>query len=346
MLLTALITSSLLASPLEIRPYTTLSVPEGIEIFEGETLPGRRSPGTIFYQGKLYVVGGHTAEDAHDFYYDTLLNNLQIYDPLTRTWSEGAPKPSPGRFSSLAAHKNHLFAFGGFVGTTPKLIASYDSIERYDIDRNEWTVLDQTLFRSRSQHSVVTLNNKAYLIGGWSSEDLSKDIPDAHEKSFIREIEVFDLVTQTLQARVDSLPETGRRGFSAVVWNGKIIISGGFGERPGSFLGSVIAFDPEAADSALRWTNLPSLPHKMIFPQILAMEDGLYLIGGTLRDGQLEESYVLRPHSNAWEKIEFPTFNNVERTLVPIDSTNWLMVGGRFFNDKLNPAIDLVSLLK
>lgn len=323
--------------------------PTNREVEVGETLPARRSSGTVVADDVLYVVGGHVAKTAHGFYEKTFLTTFQAFDLKTKTWKQLPDRPHAGRFSTLVVHANKLYSFGGFFSKTPadETHVSYDIVDRFDLNPaiQSWSTLSVLMPHKRSQHSVVHFQNKVYLIGGWDSKMLAVDSPTAHQDAFVRPIDIFNLDTETFESSSFSMPETGRRGFSTVTWQNKIVVSGGFGDKPGAFLDSVIAFDPAASSQETAWTTLPSLPKKMIFPMIVTAKGNLYLIGGTVprEGGRLNTAYVLTPDAKAWAPITFVPGQFVERTLVQAGNDSWLLVGGRNQSDQLTPAIDLIQ---
>ncbi len=341
--------------------FAELPAIEGRPANLGETLPARRSPGTLVYDGVLYVAGGHVAADAHAFEAVTFLTSFQAYDLTKGEWHNLAAKPHAGRFSSLVGHGGKIYCFGGFFGETPATAdwKSYDVVDVYDIATNQWTTLETRMPHRRSQHAVVQLGEKVYLVGGWDTAVLSEGSPEgqskeeakeAHQRAFIRTIDVFDLKTQSFEPARFEMPVSGRRAFSAIAWENKIVISGGFGDKPGSFLNTIDVLDPAATDASQAWTSFPELPSKMIFPMIIDLKGTLYLTGGTTRSGKLEKAYGLftREDGSAtvkqWTELEsFQPDERVERTLVRASDSAWLAVGGRFENDDLSADIVEIS---
>lgn len=319
-----------------------------------EQLPGRRSPGSVYVDGKLYVVGGHFADDAHDFYGPLFLNTFSVLDVATQTWTQLASRNHPGRFSQLAAHNNYIYSFGGFYAPEAKdeLYESYDFIERYDIQQNKWEVLDSRLASGRSQHAVVQMGTKVYLIGGWDSAKLHPRSFNSHKDSYILPIEIFDLETEEVSVTAFSLPE-GRRGFSAIRFGEEIIISAGFSQDAGRFLDSIIVFNPKASSQEKAWRSLPSFPEAMIFPQLIADQENLYLIAGTVPTGRtssrniLGGQFVLKSGAESWELIPDSQPRPVlESVITRMNDHQWIFLGGRLYDESLVKEITLVSAEK
>ena len=240
----------------------------------------------------------------------------------------------------MIAHNDYLYSFGGFTGESPKNLTSFGTIDRFDLrpESNAWTTLELKLSKPRSQHSVVQFEDRVYILGGWDSAVLGSGSPTAHEDAFHRNIEVFDLKTETFLDSDLELPSTGRRAFASLVWNNKIILAGGFGEKRGAFLKSVIQLDP----ATKTWSELPALPKKLIFPMIVSFWGNLYLVGGSGRES-IETSYVLTPTSKEWMPTSIQTGDLVERTITQINDKEWLLFGGRFADDSLSPKIDIIK---
>lgn len=72
---------------------------------------------------------------------------------------------NPGQQSHLRV--SYLYAIGG-----KSLIEGHKSIERYDIERDEWVELKMQLIYGRSFLSTVTFGNRyIYVIGGTTNTD-------------------------------------------------------------------------------------------------------------------------------------------------------------------------------
>src|SRR5690606_27595830 len=129
--------------------------------------------------------------------------------------------PTPCHGFELAAHGKWLYAFGGFAYSADHKPAwkSLDVVERYDTVEDRWELVGR-MPRRRSSNVVVTLDRKAYLIGGWDSTPKKENDYEGH---FHREIDVFDFESNTFTTLPQGIPDPLRRAFSAELWGEEII---------------------------------------------------------------------------------------------------------------------------
>lgn len=89
--------------------------------------------------GRIYVAGGAESNQT----VGSELNIVDIYDPSTETWTEGAPMPTPRMFVGLAFGKDGLlYALGGGaseqVFTGLRVSTVLNVLEIYDPAANRW----------------------------------------------------------------------------------------------------------------------------------------------------------------------------------------------------------------
>jgi hypothetical protein len=114
-------------------------------------MPVVKHGASVAIEGKIYFIGG-SYEDG------VLVTLLQIYDPLTDSWSQGARPPQGG------VSQNSVFATTGSM--SPRRIYVIDgNLRIYDPTKNEWTLGPK---RSTNGYStgVTVLKDRIYHIGG------------------------------------------------------------------------------------------------------------------------------------------------------------------------------------
>ncbi len=94
----------------------------------------------------------------HDKIYLCRLSVCQSYDPKTSKWEEKSMKKSRAGHC-LVTFNHRLYALGG---ADQSLSQHWRSVEMYDPDRKEWTVLEQKLANSRFGSSAVVLPGKMF----------------------------------------------------------------------------------------------------------------------------------------------------------------------------------------
>ena len=104
--------------------------------------------------GSIYVVGGANASG-------TVINNLQIYNPTTNTWSTGTPLPAVNQHSSAAVVNNILYVFGGDDGVD----APTNAVWAYSTKTKAWTSMAPML-TARNGTLAVVEKNIVYVMGG------------------------------------------------------------------------------------------------------------------------------------------------------------------------------------
>jgi N-acetylneuraminic acid mutarotase len=105
----------------------------------------------VVYDDKIYFIGS----SYEDSVYVTL---LQIYDPLTDTWSKGASPPQGG------VNPGSMFATTGEMSLR-RIYVVDDNLRIYDPEKNEWT-LGPSKPTNRYSMGLAFLNDEIYAIGG------------------------------------------------------------------------------------------------------------------------------------------------------------------------------------
>jgi hypothetical protein len=249
--------------------------------------PARSSFGAVRVGDKIYIAGGHQGAE-HTYPPQSFVDAVEIFDLSTKSWSTAAPRPVASQGFMLASHGKYIYAFGGFAYAPDKLPRwrSLDVIDRYDTERNVWETIGH-MPRRRSSYVLGQLGAKVWIIGGW---DATPKFENDLDGSFHREIDVFDLETETMSTTGHQLPDPLRRAFSAVTHDGEILLAGGIGEGASHFelLDQVTAFDPATG----AWRELPRLPFATFAPAAGVMDGSLFVFGGMFKTGPLDYRYV------------------------------------------------------
>lgn len=238
--------------------------------------PARSSFGAIEYQGRIYAAGGHQGPE-HTYPRESFLDRLDIFDIQSGKWFEGARMSIPRHGFELVAHNGFIYAFGGFTYSDshdPKW-RSIDIVERYDIVKDRWEILPARLPRPRSSNVAAQVGGKVYLIGGWDSTPQTAGDKDGH---FHREIDVFDLATESFIPKTLNLPNPLRRAFTSVVYQDEIYLVGGISEGSSHFdwVSNVSVFSPKSE----KWRELPRLPFATFAPGAGVHKGQIMFFGG------------------------------------------------------------------
>jgi N-acetylneuraminic acid mutarotase len=117
-------------------------------------LPSPRSDlAAVAHGGKIYVFGG-----CNGFLF---LPDVDVYDPVTDTWST-APADMPTARASLVAGivGNRVYAIGGWSGGPPLAVN-----EVYSIARDTWAT-DTPMPTARGEAGAYSHGGRIYVVGG------------------------------------------------------------------------------------------------------------------------------------------------------------------------------------
>nr|WP_293131812.1 kelch repeat-containing protein [Moritella sp.] len=103
--------------------------------------------------GNIYLFGG--CSDG-----TTAISDTQIYDPVTDTWSVGAPMPTARASMAVGVLGNTIYAIAGWDGTTGNL----DAVEAYNRNKDTWSIKTAKP-RSVSEVFAASHNGKLYVPG-------------------------------------------------------------------------------------------------------------------------------------------------------------------------------------
>jgi murein DD-endopeptidase MepM/ murein hydrolase activator NlpD len=112
---------------------------------------GRYRHAAVAYGGKIYLIGGDTWETGSNIVY----NDIQVYDPVSKSWSAKRPMPTAATGLSAVAWKEkiYLFASNGFARV-------------YDIASDSWEEVTFSNQDPSSDFSTRVYNGVIYRFGG------------------------------------------------------------------------------------------------------------------------------------------------------------------------------------
>lgn len=105
---------------------------------------------------KLYAFGGR---DEHTM----LLDDAEMYDPATDTWSEIAPLPTGRSGIGAAVSNGRIVVFGGEVAGSNG--HTFDNAEAYDPTSSTWTKL-APMPTARHGLGVAAVGDDIYVVSG------------------------------------------------------------------------------------------------------------------------------------------------------------------------------------
>lgn len=198
---------------------------------------------------------------------EVAIGNLRK-DPLMQGHAAGKAMHHEGR---------HLFAVGGSDG-----YQDLQTVERYDVDNNEWLRGTPMLSRRRGL-GATSVNGTLYVMGGWDGTK-SLDTCEKYEHETAQWVPMASMSSK-------------RQGMGAAVLNGKVYAVGGYdGQRN---LDSVERYDPYSN----QWVSVAKLNYRRRGVSVVALHGKLYAMGGY--DGSRHHETVERydPYGNKWSVI-------------------------------------------
>jgi N-acetylneuraminic acid mutarotase len=247
----------------------------------------RSSFGTVLHDGLLYMAGGHKGHE-HNYPPESFTDDFLVYNPSTNEWKQLAPRPFKAHGYQIVARGNYIYALGGFAysETHRPQWKSLDAIDRYDIKLNKWETIAK-LNAPRSSNQAIMIGDKVYIIGGWDSTPQKENDVDGR---FHDSIEIFDLTTEKIAIAPYKMPLPLRRAFTAVEYQGKIVMVGGLGVGGTHFelVKKVTALEPETG-SVTEWKELP---FATFAPAAGILNGELFVFGGMFKTGEMDYEYV------------------------------------------------------
>ena len=178
----------------------------------------RGGAGAVVYQDKFYLACG--IKDGHRGDHKTWLD---VFDPVTETWEmlPDAPR-ARDHFQAIAAD-GKLYMLGG--RTTQSGDNSFKNtiseVDVYDIQTKTWSTLENGLPTERAGNYVVLVGEEILVLGGESFNQTP-----AHA-----EVEALNVKTHTWRTLAPMLQ--GRHGTGAVLFQDKVYVASGSGNRGG-----------------------------------------------------------------------------------------------------------------
>ncbi|MGD8175303.1 Kelch repeat-containing protein [Marinimicrobium sp. ARAG 43.8] len=255
---------------------------------KADTRPSERHENAFVAVGeRLYLIGGRGERP------------LDVYDPATGNWSQGAQPPFEVHHMQAVAYDDKLYVLGALTGGFPEE-PPLAHILIYDPAADAWTEGPEIPeHRRRGTSGVVVHEGLIYLVGGNTR---------GHMSGFVPWLDVFDPQT----GRWTELPDAphARDHFQAAVIDGKIYAAGGrtsshdTGEVMSLTVGPVDVYDI----ASQRWQTLDApLPTQRAGTAAVAFNGMLVVLGGesTRQVEAHREVEAYDPATKQWHRWPF-----------------------------------------
>lgn len=224
------------------------------------TPAARHENAFVAVQGQLYLVGGRDQRP------------LDIYDPVTGRWHQGAPPPLEIHHVQALAHAGRLYILGAFTGGFPEE-QPLTHVLVYDPAGDRWSQGPEVpAHRRRGAAGVVAHDGLIYLVGGNTR---------GHMSGYVPWLDAFDPATGQWTELADA--PHARDHFHAVVMGGLLYAAGG--RRTSHDTGDTLSLTIPQVDvydfASGRWSTLDApLPTPRAGAGAVAFDGSLVVMGG------------------------------------------------------------------
>ncbi|MEE6489555.1 hypothetical protein FKM82_015612 [Ascaphus truei] len=184
---------------------------------------------SVTLSGCVYVLGGYRK--------GAPAQEAESYDPLKKKWVPIANMIKGVGNATACVLRDVIYVSGGHYGYRGS--CTYDKIQSYHADINEWSVLSVCPHPEYGLCSIA-LQNKLYFVGGQTTTTDCYDL----------ENNIWTEMSPTMERRMEC---------GAVIMNGFIYITGGYSYSKGTYLQSIEKYNPEAD----KWELVGNLPSPM-----------------------------------------------------------------------------------
>lgn len=227
----------------------------------GEGAPtARHENAFVAVDGRLYLLGGRDQRP------------LDIFDPATGRWQQGAAPPLEIHHFQAVAHEGRLYVLGAFTGGFPEE-QPLAHVLVYDPATDRWSQgAEVPAQRRRGAAGVVSHGGRIYLVGGNTR---------GHMSGFVPWLDAFDPATGQWEQLADA--PHARDHFHAAVLDGRLYAAGG--RRTSHDTGDTLSLTIPQVDvydfAAARWTTLDApLPTPRGGAGAVALDGSLLVMGG------------------------------------------------------------------
>ncbi len=233
------------------------------ETVEGTNRPEPRAEDAFVRAGNRFFLLGSRG-----------IKPVSIYDPESRTWSEGAPVPIAISHCQAVSYQGLIYLMGGLVGDWPSE-TPMTHIFIYNPLTDTWIVGPEIPpHRQRGSAGTVVYNDKIYMVCG---------IVNGHTSGWVPWLDQYDPATNQWKELPDA--PHARDHLQAAVVDGQLVVAGG---RRSGYMGQGLEATVAETDiydfQSGRWHTLDSpsgdIPTERAGYAAIAVGDEVLVMGG------------------------------------------------------------------
>ncbi|KAL8576311.1 hypothetical protein ACOMHN_006234 [Nucella lapillus] len=210
-------------------------------------------------EGDIFFVGGIFFDHYHFEDHGSAMSTVLRYDQREGVWKTCASMNSPRCGHAVCSKGSRVMVFGGY-NTYPGF-PPLDSCEMYDVDLNDWTLLD-SMPVGIAHHAATLHKDSVYLFGGIDDEGCYLDTVICYH------------VNRDTWSLINTQMSSARAECSAFTFNDKLYVLGG-STQVGNAV-SVEVYDPEAN----KWHHGEDFPDERKFTSVAQIGSSLFVCGG------------------------------------------------------------------
>jgi len=258
----------------------------------------RSSMAIATFEGKIIAIGGRSNLGA--------LSSVEMYDPLSDTWTALKEKPTAVYEVSAAVIGEKIYVPGGIKqdGSLTKVV------EIYDFRKNEWEK-GAELPVAISSYGMTSYEGQIYLFGGWDSQ---KALDSTWR---------YDPNTNSWHQ--GSPMPTARMHPAVLAEGGKIYVMGG--SDGDSKLNTNESYSPYIElEKANPWNVEPNLPQKLSGYTAIKLYDKIAIFGGKSAVSGAIDQFHYSTIQKEWQII-----NINSETASPISDAAYVLLGDNIY---------------
>ena len=242
----------------------------------------RHESGYIEVGDRFYIVGGRET------------NTVNIYDPISDIWTEGATAPMDLHHFQSIEYQGLIYVVGAFTGNFPNDMP-VPNIYIYDPATDIWTEGPEIpVNRRRGAAAAVVYKGKIYLAGG---------IQNGHTGGRVSWLDEYDPKTNTWTILPDA--PNDRDHVQAIIFDDKLYLVAGKQTNLGGNLNATISLVDVFDFDNQTWSSLPNpIPTPRGGTSLALLGNEILAIGGeSTSSGSLVKTEALNLEDNTWRTL-------------------------------------------